>query len=298
MSKPIKRKLTFIDIFCVATGAMISSGLFILPGLAFAKAGPAVILSYALAAILCIPTALSKAELTTAMPKAGGDYFYLMRGFGPLIGTIAGISSWFSLSLKSAFALLGMGAYLSVITHLPLVLVACLCCVFFVMINLLGVKEAASVQVILVLMLLTIIVFYVFMGIKDVKIDHYSPFIKGNFNSILTTASFVFISYGGLTKISALAEEIKNPGKTIPLGLIVSLRCHMHSVYRRSFYNGRSRQSGQSGNNAHTNIRRCLSYRGKHFQSCSKLRRLFGLHINGKCRNHDRFPIPVRHEQG
>jgi amino acid transporter/mannitol/fructose-specific phosphotransferase system IIA component (Ntr-type) len=223
MSKTVEKKLTFIDVFCVATGAMISSGLFILPGLAFGKAGPAAILSYALAAILCIPTALSKAELTTAMPKAGGDYFYVMRGFGPLFGSIAGISAWFSLSLKSAFALLGMGAYLSVFTHLPLVVVACLCCVFFIVINLLGVKEAAVFQVVLVLGLLTILLSYVFLGIKDVNPGNFTPFIRGDLNSILTTASFVFISYGGLTKIAALAEEIKNPGKNIPLGLMVSL---------------------------------------------------------------------------
>lgn len=223
MSKAVQKKLTFIDVFCVATGAMISSGLFILPGLAFGMAGPAAILSYALAAVLCIPTALSKAELTTAMPKAGGDYFYVMRGFGPLFGTIAGISAWFSLSLKSAFALLGMGAYLSIFTHLPVVVVACLCCVFFVVINLLGVKEAAAFQVILVIGLLTILLSYVFLGIKDVNPGNFTPFVRGDFNSILTTASFVFISYGGLTKIAALAEEIKNPGKNIPLGLMVSL---------------------------------------------------------------------------
>ncbi|MBU1091225.1 MAG: amino acid permease, partial [Candidatus Omnitrophica bacterium] len=76
--KYLKRELNLLDVFCVASGAMISSGLFILPGLAFAKAGPAVIVSYLLAAGLCIPTLFSKAELTTAMPRAGGDYFYIM----------------------------------------------------------------------------------------------------------------------------------------------------------------------------------------------------------------------------
>ena len=120
MERDLKKKLTFWDVFCVATGAMISSGLFILPGLAFAKAGPAVILSYVIAGLFCIPTLLSMAELTTAMPKAGGDYFYIMRGFGPLLGTVAGFSTWFSLSLKGAFALIGMGAYLSIITNMPL----------------------------------------------------------------------------------------------------------------------------------------------------------------------------------
>ena len=75
MNEGLKKELTLLDVFCIATGAMISSGLFILPGLAFAKAGPAVILSYLIAGIFCLPTLLSMAELTTAMPKAGGDYF-------------------------------------------------------------------------------------------------------------------------------------------------------------------------------------------------------------------------------
>ena len=127
MQKELRKELTLLDVFCIATGAMISSGLFILPGLAYAMAGPAVIISYIFAGILCIPTLLSKAELTTAMPKAGGDYFYIMRGFGPLFGTMAGFSSWFSLSLKGAFALIGMGAYLSIITHMPLQIIALTC---------------------------------------------------------------------------------------------------------------------------------------------------------------------------
>jgi basic amino acid/polyamine antiporter, APA family len=223
MSKDVKRKLTFIDIFCVAAGAMISSGLFILPGLAFSKAGPAVILSYVLAAILCIPTVLSNAELATAMPKAGGDYFYAMRGFGPLLGTIAGISSWFALSLKSAFGLLGMAAYLGAFTPLPLTVIASICCILFVIINLLGVKEAAVLQIVLVFGIVGILLCYVFLGIGDVKPDSFSPFVKDDINSILTTASFVFISYGGLMKITALSEETKNPGRNIPLALMISL---------------------------------------------------------------------------
>ena len=161
MEKGLKKELTLLDIFCVATGAMISSGLFILPGLAFAKAGPAVILSYILAGLLCIPALLSKAELVTAMPKAGGDYFYIMRGFGPLLGTLAGFSAWFSLSLKGAFALIGMGAYLKILTHMPLHIIALICCLFFILLNLIGIKEAGRFQVFLVLGLLAILLNYV-----------------------------------------------------------------------------------------------------------------------------------------
>jgi amino acid transporter/mannitol/fructose-specific phosphotransferase system IIA component (Ntr-type) len=223
MDKELKKGLTLLDVFCIATGAMISSGLFILPGLAYAKAGPAVILSYILAGFLCIPTLLSKAELTTAMPKAGGDYFYIMRGFGPLFGTIAGFSSWFSLSLKGAFALIGMGAYLSILTHIPIHIIALICCFFFMLLNLIGVKEAGRFQVFLVLGLLGVLLVYVFWGIKTVNHLHFSPFFSKGVGSMFSTASFVFISYGGLTKIAALAEETKNPGRNLPLGMILAV---------------------------------------------------------------------------
>ncbi|MBU4375870.1 MAG: amino acid permease [Candidatus Omnitrophica bacterium] len=223
MERELKKELGLLDIFCVATGAMISSGLFILPGLAFAMAGPAVVMSYLIAAILCIPTLLSKAELTTAMPKAGGDYFYIMRGFGPLFGTIAGFSAWFSLSLKGAFALIGMGAYLSIFTHLPLSTVALICCLFFIFINLISVKEAGKFQVFLVIGLLVILIGYVIFGLRISNASNFSPFFSEGLGSVFATASFVFISYGGLTKIAALAEETKDPGRNLPLGMILSL---------------------------------------------------------------------------
>ncbi|MFC1646504.1 amino acid permease [Candidatus Omnitrophota bacterium] len=221
--KDLKKELSLLDVFCVATGAMISSGLFILPGLAFSMAGPAVILSYILAAVLCIPTLLSKAELTTAMPKAGGDYFYIMRGFGPLVGTIAGFSSWFSLSFKGAFALLGMGAYLSFITNMPINIIAFWLCLFFILLNLIGVKFAGKFQVFLVLGLLGILLAFIVLGIKSVNMANFSPLLSKGITPLFATASFVFISYGGLTKVASLAEEVKNPGRNLPLGMFLSL---------------------------------------------------------------------------
>ena len=98
----LQRELNLVDVFCVASGAMISSGLFVLPGLAFSHAGPAVLLSYIIAGLLAVTGMLSQAELVSAMPKAGGTYFYVTRSMGPAIGTVDGFITWFSLSLKKA----------------------------------------------------------------------------------------------------------------------------------------------------------------------------------------------------
>ncbi|MFH1791353.1 MAG: amino acid permease, partial [Candidatus Omnitrophota bacterium] len=91
-AKRLSKRLNLFDLFCIASGAMISSGLFILPGLAYAKTGSSVILAYVLAGLFTIPAMLSKAELTTAMPKAGGDYFFISRSLGFTVGSIGGMA--------------------------------------------------------------------------------------------------------------------------------------------------------------------------------------------------------------
>ncbi|HCX74002.1 MAG TPA: hypothetical protein DHM37_09820, partial [Candidatus Cloacimonas sp.] len=164
----LKRDLKLFDVFSVAAGAMISSGLFILPGLAYSKAGPAVILAYFLAGILIVPAMLSQAELSTAMPKAGGAYFFINVSLGAGFGTMAGTSAWLSLALKSAFALVGIGAFASIVlpgfTVLEIKLVAVLFCIIFTVINLFGTKHAGKLQTFMVFGLIAILVIYLVKG--------------------------------------------------------------------------------------------------------------------------------------
>jgi len=131
----LKRSLGLLDVFCIASGAMISSGLFILPGLAHAQAGPAVIISYLLAGLLAMTGMLSQAELVSAMPKSGGTYFYVSRSMGPALGTINGLSTWMSIALKGSFALVGMAAFANLVIGLDPRLIALLFCIFFVFIK-------------------------------------------------------------------------------------------------------------------------------------------------------------------
>ncbi|MFC1576059.1 amino acid permease [Candidatus Omnitrophota bacterium] len=221
--RKLKKALGLLDVFCIASGAMISSGLFILPGIASAKAGPSVFVSYIIASFMALPALLSKAELVTAMPKAGGDYFFITRSMGPSVGTIGGAATWFSLSLKSAFALVGMGAYVALIMDVPIKLIAVLLCLFFVVLNIKGVKEAGLFQRFLVVGLLITLLVYIFRGFPAIDIHRFKPFVPFGERAIFATAGLVFISYGGLTKIASLAEEVRKPGRNIPLGMILSL---------------------------------------------------------------------------
>lgn len=219
----LKRDLGLLHVFCIASGAMISSGIFILPGLAYAKAGPAVIICYFLAGLLSIPGMLSLAEMTTAMPKAGGDCFTIIRSMGPSVGTVAGLLSWFSLSMKSAFALIGMSVFTILLVDLDVHIIAVFFCLIFLFINLIGIKEAGRTQVIMVVGLLLLMVLYIAVGVPVVRVERFSPFMPKGIASIFFTTGFVFVSYAGLLKIASVAEEIKNPARNIPLGMIISL---------------------------------------------------------------------------
>jgi amino acid transporter/mannitol/fructose-specific phosphotransferase system IIA component (Ntr-type) len=223
-SKRLKQDLGLFKVYALATGATLSSGFFLLPGLATAQAGPAVTLSYVIAALHLIPAVFCMAELATAMPRAGGIYYFVDRSMGPLFGTIAGIGTWFALILKTAFALVGMGAYIGLFfPELPVVPVAVLFAVGFGWLNLLGAKKSAGLQVILVMVLLAVLSWFMGYGFFELKAAHFSDYFASGFSSIYATAGLVYISYVGLTNIASVSEEVKNPERNLPLGMFLAL---------------------------------------------------------------------------
>ncbi len=221
--KTLKKQLGLLDVFAICMGAMISSGLFVLPGIAAAKCGPAVIVAYLLSGLLLIPSMLSKAEMATAMPRAGGTYFFVSRSLGGMFGTIDGVGVWLALILKTSIALLGLGAYLSSYINLPMPVIAIAAGLIFMVINIVGAKETTRLQVVMVAGLIAILVYLVVAGAPAVNRAQYSPFSPKGMGAVLPTAALVFISYIGLTKVASMAEEVKNPGRNIPLGMFLSL---------------------------------------------------------------------------
>ncbi len=231
MAAQLKKELGLLDVFAVAAGAMISSGLFVLPAIAYAKTGPAVILSYLLASILIIPSLLSKAELSTAMPRAGGTYFYVERSLGSVWGLFSGFANWFSVALKSGFAVVGVAIFIEAMAHsvfaveltgFNLKLIAVLCCIFFTGLNVVSVKHTGKFQVLLVVFLLLALAVFVLFGAGTVQVVRYKGFAEKGLGTIFATAGLVFISFGGLTKVASIAEEVKEPGKNLPLGMLLA----------------------------------------------------------------------------
>lgn len=221
--KDLERDLGLPSVLAISIGAMVGSGIFILPGLALKMAGPAVIIAYLLAALLVLPAALSKSEMATAMPEAGGTYLYIERGMGPLLGTIAGVGTWFSLTFKGALALIGGAPYLVLLFDLPVKPIAIGIGVILILINLIGVKQTGRLQVIIVVVMLAALTWFVAGSAPAVDPARYDQFFSGGITGLLAATGFVFVSYAGVTKIASVAEEIENPDRNIPIGMLGSL---------------------------------------------------------------------------
>ena len=222
--KSLARDLGLYAVFTVSLGAMIGSGIFVLPGLATEVAGPAVIAAYFLAGVIVFPAALSQSEMATAMPHAGGSYLYVDRAMGPLMGTIAGFGTWFAMVFKAAFALVGLGAYLQFFVHdIPIRPVALAIGTALILLNMAGVKESGRVQAILVTFALGVLAFFVADGITLVDSDRYRPFMEEGTLSLLAAAGLVFVAYAGVTNVASIAEEVKRPRRNLPLGILISI---------------------------------------------------------------------------
>jgi amino acid transporter len=205
---------------------MLGSGIFVLPGLAAAKTGSSVWLAYLLAAVCILPAAFSKSELATAMPDSGGTYVYIERAFGPILGTISGIGLWLSLLLKSSFALVGFGAYLAILlpvgsTHTTIIALAFLSLIL--MLNIFGIKKVGKVQIVIVSISLLTLAMIMIFALPEVSTELLDPFLLEGNLGLVSTVAFVYISYAGVTKVAAIAGEIKHPGTNLPRAMLLSL---------------------------------------------------------------------------
>jgi APA family basic amino acid/polyamine antiporter len=226
MSDDLERDLGLYATVTISMGAMIGSGIFVLPALGLTKAGPAVILAYILAGLVVLPAALSKAEMATAMPESGGTYLYIDRAMGPLAGTVAGIGAWFSLVFKSSFALVGLGAYLLLLVPLSggLVKVVALgLAALIVVLNVVGTEQSGKAQSIIVTAVVVALAAYALNAGVAVDTARFQGFTDKGVGGVVTAAAFVFVSYAGVTKIASVAEEIENPDRNLPLGILVSM---------------------------------------------------------------------------
>lgn len=219
----LKKELGLFDVFAVATGATLSSGFFLLPGIAAAQAGSIMPASYLLAGICLIPGLLSMAELSTAMPRAGGIYYFLDRSMGPLVGTVGGFGTWSTLTLKVAFALVGLGAYLRIyFPEAPGGLVAVAFAVAFAVVNLLGAKKTSSLQLVMTLATVGVLAWFIGTGLFVADLGAFRGAFEIEASSFISSVGLVVVSYMGLTQVASISEEVKDPERNLPGGMLLA----------------------------------------------------------------------------
>ncbi|QSW97794.1 amino acid permease [Haloterrigena alkaliphila] len=239
----LAKDLGLLSALAIGMGTMIGAGIFVLPGVAAQEAGPIVVVSFVIGGLIAMVNALAVSELGTAMPKAGGGYYYINRGLGPLFGSIAGMGDWMGLAFASAFYCIGFGGYLTdllagTMLALPTLelglfaltdiqLGALVAGLLFVGVNYMGAKETGGVQTVIVTILLGILTVFAASGFlhfewSTLTTDGLAPTDAG-YGAILPGTALVFVSFLGYAKIATVAEELQNPGRNLPIAVIGSV---------------------------------------------------------------------------
>ena len=219
----LERKLGLFSVVSICLGAALGSGIFVLPGIASSFTGGSIWLAYLLAGFCVLPAAVSKSELSTAMPTSGGTYVYIERTFGPWAGTIAGLGLWLSLILKSSFALVGFGAYLSTFTDIPVQYAAIFLLGLIVLLNILGVGKLSKAVIFVVICVLVSLTVLSIGGLFFFEKENLEPMFKNGGYGFIEATGFVFVAFAGVDKVAAIAEEVKDPNKNLPFGILISL---------------------------------------------------------------------------
>ena len=229
----LAKDLGLVSAMTIGIGTMIGAGIFVLPGVAAQAAGPAVIISFMIGGMIALINAASVSEMGTAMPKAGGAYYYINKSLGPMFGSIAGMGDWMGLAFASAFYCIGFGQYLAVFISLPQIwflnefqLGALIAGITFVFINYIGAKETGGIQTIIVFILLFILTVFTIVGFFSFDMSTLAGdggFAPEGTGAILPATALVFVSYLGYAKIATVGEEMKNPGRNLPIAIIGSV---------------------------------------------------------------------------
>jgi amino acid transporter/nucleotide-binding universal stress UspA family protein len=224
----LERNIGFLEAMTLGGGTMIGAGIFVLPGIAAEGAGPASSVSFVIAGFVALLAALSLSELATGMPIAGGSYHYVNRALGGFFGSIVGWGMWTGLMFASAFYMIGFGQYL--VAPVPfldgrvfVVLLGLVGLSLIVGVNYYGTEESSRLQNLLIGAETAVVLVYVAVGLFFVDPANLDPFAPTGPSGIVATTGVVFVSFLGFEIIATVAGEVKDPGRNIPLTMLLSV---------------------------------------------------------------------------
>ncbi|MFQ5497712.1 MAG: APC family permease [Nitrosopumilus sp.] len=226
----LKRNIGTFGAASVGIANIIGAGIFVLSGVASGIAGPAVILSFLIAGVIAMMTALSASELSSFITETGASYAYTKRAFGRFWSFFVGWFKYFDYLIGGAAVSIGFAAYFTTIFglegELPIILAAVGLPIVLCILNFIGVKEATNVTSVMVLIkIFAIVVLLMFGGyylLNHFDIGHYTPFFATGFGGMLNGAAVIFFVFIGFNTVTMMSEETKNPHKTIPRALMLA----------------------------------------------------------------------------
>ncbi|MEU7113387.1 amino acid permease [Streptomyces sp. NPDC046182] len=237
----LKRTMGLFQLVCFGVGAIVGTGIFVGLSDSVAEAGPAVVVSFVLAAITCVFTAFSFAELGGAIPVSGSSYSFAYASLGERVAFLVGWCLLLEYGVSVSAVAVGWSQYLNELLdslvglrlpdvlsagpgdggmiNLPAVIVIALAAVLLVR----GVRESARVTAAMAVLKLGILVLFCAVGFTAFKDGNLSPFAGHGAAGITAGASLAFFSYIGFDAITTAGEEVKNPRRNIPIAILICL---------------------------------------------------------------------------
>ncbi|MBP7410064.1 APC family permease [Methanoculleus sp. 10] len=208
-----------------AVGNMIGAGVFVLSGLIIAIAGPSAVISYLLCGLVVAFSGLSYAALASIYPEDGGGYLYARRILGSYPGFLAGFAMYVSITIATAFVLLGFGIYANLLagTDLDPRYAALAALALLAALNLRGAAEAGRLEIGLVAAKVAILAGLILVGLAHVQASDFSPFLPGGVGGMLRGVTMIFFAYIGFQVVAMMGGEVKSSARSVPLATLASI---------------------------------------------------------------------------
>ena len=240
----LKKVLGPMDLILMGIGAIVGTGIFVLTGTGAVTAGPALTLAFVIAAVACGFAALCYAEFASTVPVAGSIYTYSYATLGEIVAWMIGWDLLLEYGLATSTVAVGWSGYFqSLLKGFGMVLPEALRAApgavpglhtvfnlpaFLIMMVLtfmlsLGVRESARLNNVMVLIKTGVVLLFIVVGVNYVKPENWQPFMPFGAGSVMSAAALVFFAFIGFDAVTSAAEEVKNPTKDLPIGIIGSL---------------------------------------------------------------------------
>ncbi|KDB08901.1 hypothetical protein LIG30_2069 [Burkholderia sp. lig30] len=240
----LKKVLGPFDLILMGIGAIVGTGIFVLTGTGALTAGPALTVSFVIAALACGFAALCYAEFASSVPVAGSIYTYSYATLGELVAWMIGWDLMLEYGLASSAVSVGWSGYFQSLIggfglHLPAVLSAAPGAIpgvhtwfnlpaFLVMLVLtallsLGVRESARLNNVMVGLKICVVLLFILVGARHVQPGNWHPFTPFGYSGVFSAAALVFFAFIGFDAVTSAAEEVKRPARDLPIGIIGSL---------------------------------------------------------------------------